>query len=534
MKKCGLRRKGKDVDAGILENYIEKIYSYALKRSFSEEEADELSQEILFTAVRKLPKLRDKSRFEPWLWGIAANVSKVFRRNKGKERILFSYDVLDNFPYEDVEAEENEELYATLRSKIARLSAAYRDIIILHYYDGLSVKQIAQKLNIPEGTVTWRLSEARSKLKKEYTTMEESALRPIKMYLSIYGSGYYNGEDIPFPASYIDDSVSHNILYYCYEEPKTIEELSKLTGIPAFYIEERMDNLKRRAAVIEQPKGRYQTDFVIYFDKHCAYYDERAELVLLPIMERMITAFKSISKEACEISFYKAEKDERELFYLYGVLAMEHAYHKYYRHEYPEIPPNYDGYRWRYIADMQTPGHRSTRIGYQISRNDKSSSANPYIHRVYFIKGFVPRHAMYTNMYNINICEELLHYGDTGSTQDTYQAAKLIRDGYLRKNTEGTLFLTIPAFTGEQKRDLDEVIERHLHPLMSDYSCLVERFIAGYRKLFPRHLRDDVDRIYQRLFFELYDAILSYGQRNGTIEPPRPDSVCDVLIQDTQ
>lgn len=30
-------------------------------------------------------------------------------------------------------------------------------------------------------------------------------------------------------------------------------------------------------------------------------------------------------------------------------------------------------------------------------------------------------------------------------------------------------------------------MERHLHPLMTEYSCLVERFIAGYRKLSPRH-----------------------------------------------
>lgn len=54
-------------------------------------------------------------------------------------------------------------------------------------------------------------------------------------------------------------------------------------------------------------------------------------------------------------------------------------------------------------------------------------------------------------------------------------------------NTDGTLFLTIPAFTSEQKKELDKVMERHLYPLMTEYSCLVERFIAGYRKLSPRH-----------------------------------------------
>ena len=57
----------------VIEGYIEKVYGYAFKNTYSREEADELTQEILFTVVRELPKLRDESKFEPWLWGVAAN-----------------------------------------------------------------------------------------------------------------------------------------------------------------------------------------------------------------------------------------------------------------------------------------------------------------------------------------------------------------------------------------------------------------------------------------------------------------------------
>ena len=53
--------------ADVLENYIERVYGFAVNHTFSREEADELSQEILFTAVRELPKLKDCSRLEPWL-----------------------------------------------------------------------------------------------------------------------------------------------------------------------------------------------------------------------------------------------------------------------------------------------------------------------------------------------------------------------------------------------------------------------------------------------------------------------------------
>ena len=72
----------------IIENYIEKIYGYAINHTYSREEADELSQEILFTVVRELPKLKDDSKFEPWIWGIARNITKSFRRNMGKQRTM--------------------------------------------------------------------------------------------------------------------------------------------------------------------------------------------------------------------------------------------------------------------------------------------------------------------------------------------------------------------------------------------------------------------------------------------------------------
>ena len=172
------------MNSDILEQYIERVYGYAINHTYSEEEAEELSQEILCTALRELPKLRDDQKFEPWLWGVAGNVTKSFRRYRGKQRAMYSYDTLDLLTYEEKFPEGQEEVYDFLRTKIAMLSALYRDIVVLYYYDGLSTKQISEKLHVPEGTITWRLSEARKKLKKECDTMNESALRPVEPYVS--------------------------------------------------------------------------------------------------------------------------------------------------------------------------------------------------------------------------------------------------------------------------------------------------------------------------------------------------------------
>ena len=100
------------MNPSVIENYVDQVYGYAVKHTYSREEADDLSQEILFTLVRELPKLRDDSRFEPWLWGVAGNVTKSFRRSMGKQRAMYSYDCpeLESLSYEDEHSDANEEL----------------------------------------------------------------------------------------------------------------------------------------------------------------------------------------------------------------------------------------------------------------------------------------------------------------------------------------------------------------------------------------------------------------------------------------
>jgi len=513
------------MNVSIIENYVEKVYGYAVNHTYSREEADDLSQEILFTAVRELPKLKDESKFEPWLWGIASNVSKSFRRSMGKQRAMFSYDIPEDLIQEAEFDDDQEAVYELLRTKIMMLSSIYRDIIILYYYDSLSTKQISEQLNIPEGTVTWRLSEARKKLKKECTEMAETNLRPIKMNIDIYGTGEYDGKMIPFPSKYVNDALSQNILYYSYEKPATIEELAKLCSVPAYYVEDRIENLLKREAVIEVSKGRYQTDFIIWSDKYNVFFKENAEKVLLPIMNKLIGALKSVANEASGIDFYKAGKNESDLLYLYGIMAFDYLRKRYCTLPYPQIKQKYDGYWWNYIGSIETGAHPRARLGCQISAN-RGEKGN-YSHTSWFGINGIAFRKMMINTY-INACEEII-YG--GSSEDKNATANAIKDGYIIKKDNGSLFVTVPCFTAEQKRAFDEIVEKHFSALMPKYSKIAEAFIAEYKKLFPKHLCDDVDRMCQNMFSSLYIAIVEYAQKNGEFEMPSKNCYCDVMIE---
>lgn len=517
------------LDPSMVESYVDRIYAYAFKRSFTDDEAEDLSQEILLTVLRELPKLRQPDRFEPWLWGVAENVTKSYRRRMGKQRAMFFYgeaipeDMADeDFSQED---EENQALYARLREKISMLSAIYRDIIILHYYDGLSTREISERLSLPEGTVTWRLAEARRKLKKECTNMEETALRPVRMHIGIYGSGNYDGSKIPFPSAFINDALSQNILYYCYDQPRTIEELAKICGVPAYYIEERMDNLVRRNAVIQPAKHTYRTDFVIWSDKYGIFCEENAESALMPVTDRLIEVLKDLATDAKSIDFYRAGKSEEELFYLYSILAMEYMREHYGKRPRLPMAEQYDGNRWRYRGSMETGKHPGLSININRCRN--LGSRGQYSHTVYGNWcGFTIRPMMYDCQ--INVCEDILL---TGASEDVDSVASSVAGGYLRRREDSTFEVTIPAFTLEQKAALDALAEKHLAPLMEDYNTAIERFLTGYKKLFPAHLSDDAERACNEIFTSLLIAVIPYAQRNGLIEKPAPDAICDVMLQ---
>ena len=103
------------MDKMILADYVDRVYGWSVRHTFSCDEADELSQEILLTALRKLPGLRDDSRFEPWLWSIAKNTERAFRRSRGKARSLVSIDLIPEIPDAPDESAEAEETESRLR-----------------------------------------------------------------------------------------------------------------------------------------------------------------------------------------------------------------------------------------------------------------------------------------------------------------------------------------------------------------------------------------------------------------------------------
>ncbi len=66
---------------------------------------------------------------------------------------------------------------------------------------------------------------------------------------------------------------------------------------------------------------------------------------------------------------------------------------------------------------------------------------------------------------------------------------------------------------------------------MDEYSILVDKFISGYKKIFPKHLGDDADRMCHGMFKGMYKVIVEFAQSTGVVELPTLGSYCDLLLQ---
>ncbi len=172
-------------DATAFEVLIEarfwRLTRLALSITGREADARDAVQDGCLRAWRDLPGLRDPSRFEAWLWRIVINSCRnVVRsrrrvgvheigidpspsgqpgdRRSGAERRSPAADPGDAISEADL-----------IRRAFERLDADKRSILILHHVEERPVGDIAHLLQIPEGTVKWRLFSARRALTRALT-----------------------------------------------------------------------------------------------------------------------------------------------------------------------------------------------------------------------------------------------------------------------------------------------------------------------------------------------------------------------------
>ncbi len=152
--------------AHLVKRHYMTVYRASYKWCGIREDAEDITHEVFIKLAQKLKTFRQKSSFKTWLYRITINTAKDFHR---KHAIKHTYETafalersLDNPAPLQNEHLNSIRLYKVLN----KLPEKQKSAILLVFAEGLNHREAAQVLNCSETTVSWRIFQARKRLKK--------------------------------------------------------------------------------------------------------------------------------------------------------------------------------------------------------------------------------------------------------------------------------------------------------------------------------------------------------------------------------
>lgn len=243
--------------------YLEPLYYFCLRKTGSAEEAEELAADISLQVVTQLRRGTIPEQFSAWVWRIARNRYSrwIDARARHRERIVGEPDeTLTNnadTPEEAVIADEELQL---LRRELAFIGRDYRELIVAYYFNHETLRAIASRRGIPEGTAKTRLFQARKHLLEGMNMSRE------------FGKRSYNPEKVNFvscgnqpsglPWRAVGRALPNNILLEASNNPSTLEDLAVELGVALPYMEEEVALLEK-ATLLKKIDDKYVTNFYI-------------------------------------------------------------------------------------------------------------------------------------------------------------------------------------------------------------------------------------------------------------------------------
>lgn len=161
----------------LYKTYYKQAYYLALKITNCDADAKDAAQESFITIQKSIKDLREVKTFRKWMAQIIiSKCNKIFRKNK--------YTILDPNIVNAIPIEE-ERTYMTGKTHLDSLSRSeaimklmmnltetQREILVLMYFEQLSIKEIAEVLHIPDGTVKSRLTSAKAAMKRSIDQLD--------------------------------------------------------------------------------------------------------------------------------------------------------------------------------------------------------------------------------------------------------------------------------------------------------------------------------------------------------------------------
>ncbi len=498
---------------------IENTYLFCFKRVSDSEAAKDLAQDILCTALTAVQKEKDIKDFHGWYWRMARNkYADYLRRKKDPALPLESLGgAVSDFsdPAETIIAEEE---LSALNYSLSRLAAVQREIVIRFYLKEQTVERIARELDMPSGTVKYRLSEARKSIKERLDNMNN------------YGKSSYAPADVTWFCGFscmeasktMRNNIARQAMVICRSEPMDINSIADEIGVAPVYLEPVLEKMEKESIVRKQGKSRYIANHCVFPMQ--AYHDAGYEAYKVfrdgdypqKITERLL----DLKDEITSLPFYGNDFDYSYLMWIlyvyaadkFGIIGRE-KYLRKYGDKYPDEEER--SYRMTVMFTLPDENINWHDIKTMSWSNLHQSFDTPNILEYvndFECRPFPDERDSWVNATNITLLEALTENPQKLLNNcEEEQAAKFIEHGLLKKY-DGGLKVMLPLINRDVFDIITTLIENAVRKDAEEFSdCVGERV----EKILLPYVRKDLMSNFihwdMRMFFQPTGYLFYYG-----------------------
>ena len=161
---------------GVLyDRYAKMVYNKCYGFARSQDEAEDLTQDVFLLLFIKLASFKGRSKFSTWLYSFTYNFC-VNYVNRNKQRKMSDQSVpMDKAEYKLADEVPDESIYEMkahkLEKALANIPVEDKSILLLKYQDGASIKELCDLYDIGESAVKMRLKRGKARLMEIYNTL---------------------------------------------------------------------------------------------------------------------------------------------------------------------------------------------------------------------------------------------------------------------------------------------------------------------------------------------------------------------------
>ena len=512
---------------------LDKLFGFCYARTKDSFEAEELCSDIVYALVKAANKGGEIESVYPFIWRVARNVYADFADKRRKNADIMYDGDAEELMLGIVDEEEDEtdgEMLTAVYRRIAFLTKAYREVMIMFYLYGMPTAEIAKMQKTSETAVRQRLFSARQKIRNEVEEMKETYNMPVALdninYV-IWGTGKPGWGD---PRNGWTRMLSNHIIWLCRKKPRTAAEVAEELNVPTLYVEEEMDILckgenGKYGFLRKLENGKYTINFVLLekevFEKANELYTAE-----LPKICETIEKYIEANKEEYLAFPYINKKVDMNLILWQQIFVIADAFSDNVKKIMAE----------KYFAEYKKPDRPFSVYGYVDNGKyygggwDGVEAAN--------VCGY--KYVHLDNIYITRI-KEHFHCGLNVSTDPQIQlalraieglpvdslaenekeaAAKAIEQGYIYREGD-TLYTKILVCTVADEENLHKISENLKNGYFDkDAEAVAEKLAALIGASIPEHLLGEWEFANRLANMPVLDAVVEALIEKGLLTPP--------------